>query len=72
MNNSGAIRTGGVDIFNGYTCIHMAPLAKFVAGQIKDLLVWCQTSDVHPLIKSSVFHFEFEFIHPFEEGNGRL
>ena len=33
---------------------------------------WLKTSDVHPLIKSCVFHYEFEFIHPFQDGNGRM
>lgn len=37
-----------------------------------DLFEWIKTSDVHPLIKSCVFHYEFEFIHPFQDGNGRM
>ena len=37
-----------------------------------DLFEWLKTSDVHPLIKSCVFHYEFEFIHPFQDGNGRI
>ena len=37
-----------------------------------DLFEWLKTSDVHPLIKSCVFHYEFEFIHPFQDGNGRM
>ena len=39
---------------------------------MSDLFSWINTSDVHPLIKSCVFHYEFEFIHPFQDGNGRL
>ena len=37
-----------------------------------DLFEWLKTSDVHPLIKNCVFHYEFEFIHPFQDGNGRM
>jgi len=37
-----------------------------------DLFEWLKKSDVHPLIKSCVFHYEFEFIHPFQDGNGRI
>ena len=39
---------------------------------MSDLFTWLRESDLHPLIKSSVFHYEFEFIHPFEDGNGRM
>jgi len=52
--------------------VHMAPPAKFVAGQIEDLLSWYADSTLHPLVKSAVFHYEFEFIHPFQDGNGRM
>ena len=37
-----------------------------------DLFAWLETTDVHPLVKSCVFHYEFEFIHPFQDGNGRM
>jgi len=37
-----------------------------------DLLDWLNDSDIYPLIQSSVFHYEFEFIHPFADGNGRM
>lgn len=39
---------------------------------MSDLFSWINTRDVHPLIKSCVFYYEFEFIHPFQDGNGRL
>ncbi len=69
---AGTIRSGGVGIFAGENLIHMAPPASFVPEQISQLLLWAKNSEVHPLIKSCVFHYEFEFIHPFADGNGRM
>lgn len=51
---------------------NIAPAASRVPELMFDLFEWLKTSDVHPLIKSCVFHYEFEFIHPFQDGNGRM
>lgn len=51
---------------------HIGPPATRVAGLVADLLDWLRHTDEHPLISSSVFHYDFEFIHPFEDGNGRM
>jgi len=56
----------------GSRLVHMAPPADRVPLLMKYLFAWTETTDVHPLIASSVFHYEFEFIHPFEDGNGRI
>ncbi|MDO4711529.1 MAG: Fic family protein [Peptostreptococcaceae bacterium] len=72
IKESGRFRSGGVGVFDGQKLIHMAPPAKFVPKQIEDLLDWYKRSSVHPLIKSAIFHYELEFIHPFEDGNGRM
>lgn len=69
---SGKFRSGNVGVFNGKKLIHMAPPAKLVKGHIQDLLQWYKKSKLHPLIKSAIFHYEFEFIHPFADGNGRI
>ena len=50
----------------------MTPPANQINRLMVDLLDWLNDSDVHPLIQSSVFHYEFEFIHPFADGNGRM
>ena len=69
---NGKFRSGGVGVFNGEVLIHMAPPAEFVPEHIHNLFSWYQQSELHPLIKSAVFHYEFEFIHPFADGNGRM
>lgn len=70
---SGILRTGDVGVFdsNG-NVIHVAPPASMAREQINQLFNWVKNSDVQMLIRSSVFHYEFEFIHPFRDGNGRM
>ncbi len=65
-------RNGGVGIFEGDKLIHAAPPANYVPQLISDLFEWYKQSTLHILIKSCVFHYEFEFIHPFADGNGRM
>lgn len=72
VSENGKFRSGGVGVFDGEALIHMAPPAEFVPEHIHNLFAWYQQSELHPLIKSAVFHYEFEFIHPFADGNGRM
>ena len=72
VSNNGKYRNEGVGIFDGNQVVHLAPPADRVPLLMADLFNWLKTSDVHPLIKSCVFHYEFEFIHPFPDGNGRM
>ena len=74
VEESGDFRRGEEGVFNGEECIFMAPPAQFVPQLMDDLFVWMkeEKNSVHPLIMSSVFHYEFVFIHPFADGNGRM
>ncbi len=74
VEESGEFRRGEEGVFNGSQCIFMAPAARFVPQLMEELFGWMKEArnDVHPLILSSVFHYEFVFIHPFSDGNGRM
>ena len=70
--DAGRFRAGGVGVFSEKGCVHMAPPADRVPMLINDLFEWLEESTDHLLIRSCVFHYEFEFIHPFSDGNGRM
>ena len=72
IDSEGRYRKGGVGIMGQEEVIHIAPPADRVPTLMNDLLSWLKNSSEHPLIAGSVFHYEFEFIHPFEDGNGRM
>lgn len=74
VEESGVFRKGEEGVFdeNG-NCIFIAPKPKYVDSLMHDLFKWMKDSKdkIHPLILSSIFHYEFVFIHPFSDGNGR-
>ena len=72
LNNAGQYRSSGVGIVKGNKVEHIAPPAHLVSSQIDGLLQYCNDKNELTLIKSCVFHYEFEFIHPFSDGNGRM
>ena len=72
VDEAGMFRKGGVGIFDGDKPIHIAPPADRVRDLMSDLFGWLENADDHLLIRSCVFHYEFEFIHPFADGNGRI
>lgn len=72
VKESGMFRSGQVGVYDqDGNVIHIAPPANIVPSLIKQLFDWVESSNINMLIKSSVFHYEFEFIHPFNDGNGR-
>jgi Fic family protein len=72
VDEAGLFRRGGVGVYRGEQLVHMAPPAERVEHLVKDLFRWLETTDHHPLIASSILHYEIEFIHPFADGNGRM
>jgi Fic family protein len=72
VDDAGQWRHAGVGIYRDQQLMHMAPPPSQVARLMGDLLAWLKTMPVHPLVASCVFHYEFEFIHPFSDGNGRM
>lgn len=74
VHESGEFRKGEEGIFSGDECIFIAPPPHMVNELMISLLDWVKENEgiVHPLILSAVFHYEFVFIHPFSDGNGRM
>lgn len=70
---SGMFRTRPVGVVNqDGQVVHLGTLPQYVPDSVTELLDWTKHSDLHMLIKSCVFHYEFELIHPFADGNGRV
>lgn len=72
LDNPGKYRTKNVGIVKGSKVAHLAPPASNVSKLMSDLFRYLKESDDLVLIKSCVFHYEMEFIHPFIDGNGRM
>ena len=71
-DDAGQLRQKGVGIYQNQQLVHMAPPPNQLPRLMGDLLAWLKRTDAHPLIASSAFHYELEFIHPFSDGNGRI
>ncbi|MGB4661021.1 MAG: Fic family protein [Mobilitalea sp.] len=72
VKESGIFRSKGVGVYNGSELIHVGTPPQYVPDLVSELFEWLKDSSLHPLIKSCIFHYEFEFIHPFADGNGRI
>lgn len=71
VENAGCFRSSGVGVYDGNKLIHAGTPARYVPEVMNQLFNWMRYSRLHPLVKSCIFHYEFEFIHPFSDGNGR-
>ena len=71
VKEAGVFRSGNVGVYAGTELIHAGTPAKYVPDLMQQLFTWLKESKYHPLVKSCIFHYEFEFIHPFQDGNGR-
>ncbi|QFR49378.1 Fic family protein [Sulfurimonas lithotrophica] len=67
LTTAGSFRSVNVQVGE-----HIAPQPSMVSDLMTDLFTWLKNSDEHMLLKSCIFHYEFEFIHPFSDGNGRI
>ncbi len=67
LTSAGSFRSANVQVGN-----HIAPQPNMINDLMTKLFSWLKDSDEHMLLKSCIFHYEFEFIHPFSDGNGRI
>ena len=73
ISSAGKYRSGNVGVMKGSKVKHVAPKASMVPKLMADLFSFVKAESApHPLIKSAIFHYEVEFIHPFTDGNGRI
>ena len=71
IKDAGRFRMGNVGVFAGEALVHAGTPAAYVPQVVADLFQWLKETQTHPLVSSCVFHSEFEYIHPFSDGNGR-
>jgi Fic family protein len=69
---AGHYRRGAGGISRGGEILHVAPPAERIPYLLEELILFLHDLDLSPLMKSCIFHYEFEFIHPYSDGNGRL
>jgi Fic family protein len=72
VEESGRFRNGDVGVFDGDVVVHVGARPQFVPQLIEDLFEWAKETELHPVLKSAILHYEIETIHPFADGNGRM
>jgi Fic family protein len=72
LPDSGKFRSSDVGVFDGDVAVHIGARPQFVPQLMEDLFSWAKTSELHPVLKSAILHYEIETIHPFADGNGRM
>jgi Fic family protein len=68
----GGFRSGDVGVFDRDVAVHVGARPQFVPQLMADLFSWAESSELHPVLKSAILHYEIETIHPFSDGNGRM
>jgi Fic family protein len=72
VDSAGSFRNKNVGVLKGIEVSHIAPKPRLVPELIENLFKWIESDEIHSLVKSCIAHYEIEFIHPFEDGNGRI
>jgi Fic family protein len=72
VKESGRFRSGDVGVFDGNKPVHIGARPQFVPQLMEELFGWAKESELHPVLKSAILHYEIETIHPFADGNGRM
>ncbi len=72
VKDAGKFRCGDVGVFDGDKVVHIGARPQFVPRLMEDLFGWARESELHPVLKSAILHYEIETIHPFSDGNGRM
>ena len=73
IGESGMFRSGPVGVVDKEgNVLHFGTLPQYVQNAVENLMLWAKESDLHIIIRSCIFHYEFELIHPFADGNGRI
>ncbi|MCL2706687.1 MAG: Fic family protein [Dehalococcoidia bacterium] len=72
VKESGRFRSGDVGVFDGDIAVHIGARPQFIPQLMQDLFNWAKESELHPVLKSAILHYEIETIHPFADGNGRI
>lgn len=72
VKESGKFRSGDVGVFDGDVAVHVGARPQFVPQLMEELFGWAKESELHPVLKSAILHYEIETIHPFSDGNGRM
>ena len=72
LKNAGEFRTAGVNVYENGDIVHVGARHEFVYSMMYDLFEWGRASEMNPVVKACVIHYEIETIHPFSDGNGRI
>jgi Fic family protein len=72
VKESGRFRSGDVGVFDGDRVAHIGARPQFIPQLMEELFGWAKKSELHPVLKSAILHYEIETIHPFADGNGRM